>query len=121
VTGLPEGGRLFLVLKNLHADAQPGVLYHVYLELPADATEEKKTYYVGSLNFFGAVPHGEHSHDHPPKEGAEKFLSFDVTDLAKSLQTMKTLSAKPTMTISPVCRPAEDAKPVIGAISIVEQ
>ncbi len=121
VTALKEGRRFFLVLKNLHADAQPGVLYHVYLDLPPDATDEqKKAHYVGSVNFFDAVPHGDHQHDKPPKEGTEKFLSFDITDLAKTLQSMKVLTEKPTLMIAPAGRPADEAKPVIGDVSIVE-
>ena len=38
VQALTPDRQLYLVFKNLGAEAPPGVLYHVYLELPSDAS-----------------------------------------------------------------------------------
>jgi tyrosinase len=120
---LPANKRLYLVLKNLRAQAQPGILYHVYLELPAGtAGQQGEQYHVGAVNFFDAVGHGDHQG--APAAGAQgsaKFYSFDITDLAKSLQSKGKLSAKPVITIAPAGQPAAEAKPVVGDISVVEQ
>jgi tyrosinase len=118
VRSLPASRRLYLVIRNLQTDAQPGVLYHVYLELPASAAaNQTEQYHVGTINFFAAM-----GHDHAAAAaGAPRFYSFDITDLAKKLQSKNQLSAKPTVTISPDGQPAADAKPVVGEISVVEQ
>ena len=53
-----SGRRLYLVLSNYRAEGPPGVVYRVYLELPANATPEvARRHYVGTFNFFDAVPH----------------------------------------------------------------
>ena len=122
VASLKEGKRFYLVVKDLRAEKQPGVLYHVYLELPSGAAGEKlKAHHVGVLNFFHSAGHGAHGHEKPPQKGAGNFLSFDITDLAKTLHAKKLLSDKPTVTIAPAGQPAADAKPVIGDITLVEQ
>lgn len=122
VQSLAEGRRLFLIVKDLRTERQPGVLYDLYLELPADAKGDKrKDYFVGSLNFFHAAGHGRHEQKQRAKKGAEKFLSFNITELAKKLHSQKILAEKATLTIVPAGQPAAEAKPVIGEIHIVEQ
>jgi tyrosinase len=118
VRALPASRRLYLVIRDLQTDAQPGVLYHVYLELPASAAaNQTEQYHVGTINFFAAM-----GHDHAAAAaGTPRFYSFDITDLAKKLQSKNQLSAKPTVTIAPDGQPAADAKPVVGEISVVEQ
>jgi len=116
--------RLYLVLRNLQADIHPGVLYHLYLELPANTpTEKGQSHFVGTIHFFDAIPHNDdermdmtHGMTSP-----DKFFSFDITDLTRSLQSRQLLSDRPTLTIVPAGRPANEAKPVIGETSIVEQ
>jgi tyrosinase len=120
VKQLKPGRRLYVVAKNLRADVQPGVVYHVYFDLPAGATPEpgkRDPHYVGTLNFFDA-------HDHEggaEAAGIAKFRSFDVTLVAKRLQATNRLSTKPTLTIAPANQPEAGAKPVVGEITVVEQ
>jgi tyrosinase len=111
--------RLYLVIKNLHAEVQPEVLYHVYLELPAGTAHAKREdLHVGIVNFFDSV-----KHDHATTEaaGTPKAASFDITDLVKTLKSKGQLTAKPAVTIVPVGQPVGEAKPVVGEISLVEQ
>jgi hypothetical protein len=110
---------MYAVLKNLSADVAPGVVYHVYFDIPAGYQPrpgKRDPYYVGTLNFFES--HSEH-------EGGEgstpKFRSLDVTAVAKRLQKTGKLSAQPSLTIAPTTAPEADARPIIGEISIVEQ
>ncbi len=107
---------LYLVIKNLHADMQPGVIYHVYLNPPeGTALKAAQPYQIGTINFFNAVPHPGHTG--PSESNAEtKFYSFELTDAAK-----KALNDKPTVTIAPLGEPAAEAKPVVGEVSLVEQ
>jgi hypothetical protein len=118
VKSLGAGRRLYLILKNLRTNAQPGVVYSIYLELPSGASREvSESHHVGTINFFDAV-------DRDGGRGAKKrdrFVSFDVTDLAKELRSKGKLKEKPTLTIVPAGQPAAAAKPVIGEITLVEQ
>ncbi|MEX0368248.1 MAG: tyrosinase family protein [Ruegeria sp.] len=97
--------RTYLVLADLRIDAQPGVLYSVFLQPSADTTEGRKA--VGVLNFFNA----------PPKdlelEGATPaFYSIDVTDTVAGFDTTQA----PIVTIAPTGTPAADAAPVVGEV-----
>jgi tyrosinase len=122
VKSLEAERRLYLIVRDLRAETQPGVLYHVYLELPSGASREQlEAHHVGVLNFFHAVGHGEHGHGGEARKETERFLRFDITNLVKALQSKNLLRDKPTLTIAPVGRPAADAKPVIGEITLVEQ
>lgn len=108
--------RLYLVLRDYRANAQPGILYHVFLALPpGTAGQAAEQHYVGTLNFFNAVPH-RHGHDE-----VARTASFDVTDLAERLRAAGRLPEHPSVTIAPVGQPASMAQPVIGGISLIEQ
>jgi hypothetical protein len=121
VAALAPSKRLYLVLRNLKADAQPGVLYHLYLELPPGADPTKaQAHYVGQIQFFDAAYHGEHDSG-AAGNAPDKFYSFDVTQLVKSLRLKKKLSDRPNLSIVPIGQPEEAAKPVIGEITLVEQ
>lgn len=123
VRSLKSGHRLYLVLRNLQTDLQPGVLYNVYLELPASASARvSKARQVGSIHFFDSgADHVGHDSDAAAGGAPDKFFSFDITDLAKSLTAKGQLSAKPQVTIVPAGQPESSAQPVVGDISIVEQ
>jgi tyrosinase len=121
VGGLSGEKKLYLVLRGLRAEAQPGVLYHVYLDLPEGTSPEQgRPHYVGAINFFDATAHGDHE-GAVEATGTPKFYGLDVTDVAKALQTKGLLSARPALTIAPSGIPAEEAKAVVGEISLVAQ
>jgi hypothetical protein len=70
------GRRLFLVLGNLQAAAQPGIIYEVYLGLPSGAAPTPNDpHYVGTLNFFAVAP----------PNTKPLWRSYDVTALAGRL------------------------------------
>lgn len=113
---LERGRRIYLVLRRLSTTEQPGVLYHLYFDLPAGAKPAKnESRFAGSLNFFDTP--------NPGAPGPERaaFLSFDITDIARNLKARHLLSDEPTLTISPSGPPAAGAKPVIGEVEIIEQ
>jgi tyrosinase len=118
VDALPIEKQLYLTIRNYRADQQPGVIYDIYLDLPpAGAPNGGEGHYVGSLNFFGVVPHdGHESHT-----ASAAVMTFDITDLSRRLKSEGQLTNTPTVTIVPAGAPAEDSKPVIGEITIVEQ
>jgi tyrosinase len=119
VTSMKEDKRLYLALRDLRTNLQPGVLYHVYLDLPEKVTpKEGQDHHVGAINFFDAAGHRE---EKAPAEGKGRSRSFDITQLARRLQSRKLLSEKPAVTIAPSREPISDAKPVIGRISVFEQ
>jgi len=122
VKQLKPGKHLYVVAKNLRADVQPGVLYHVYFDLPPGTKPKpgkRDPHYIGTLNFFDAMTtdHGGGSE----AMASDTFLSFDATRVAKNLHLTKRLSTKPTLTIAPAKQPEADAKPVVGEITVVEQ
>ena len=101
----------YLILKGLEANAQPGVLYHVYLGLPEGAKPKPNDpHKIGIINFFDAVPvEGSHNHD--------VSFSFDVTNVLPRLK----LANEPTVTIAPANQPDAEAKPVVGSIALVRE
>jgi tyrosinase len=114
VAALAGNKRLYLVLRNLQADSQPGILYGLYINVPENATGAKRAaHFVGTINFFNAMPH-EH-------ETSKKFVSFDVTSRVRQLRSANLLNDKPAVTLIPFGSPAGDAKPLIGHLSVVEQ
>lgn len=117
---LPEK-KLYLLMRNLSAEMQPGVIYHAYLDLPAGTIPQKDDpHHIGMLNFFGAMHHRA-----PPSPSMSqltpRFISMDVTPVARRLQSEGTLSQQPSVTIVPVGKPAQTAKPLIGEIALVAQ
>jgi len=118
VRNLGPTRRLFLVIRNLSADAQPGALFHIFLELPTNAAASAdSSHKIGSINFFDAVGHGGHSAAAVP----QKFFSFDITDLAKQLAAEGRLTTTPRLTIAPSNELETDARPVVGEITLIEQ
>ena len=117
-THLEAGGqnkRVYLVLQNLQAQAQPGVLYDVYLDPPSGASSSPSDAPVGTINFFGTGGHGA---DHGAAGGQSTRYSFDVTDSVKAASVS---SGAPKVRIAPVGTPVANARPVVGAVSLVLQ
>jgi tyrosinase len=111
---------VFLVLRRLRADLQPGTLFNVFLALPEGlAPEGGQEHLVGTINFF-AAGHGDHGgEDHGT---GDKFVSFDITALAARLRARNLLNTdKLAVTFAPVGAPVAGAQPLVGALAIVEQ
>lgn len=118
---LKPGHHVYLVLKDLKADAQPEAVYRVYLDMPPDTPEARRqSYYVGIIHFFDAAGHGEHEGS-STSEDSGKFFSFDITRIAKALAAKGKLSSTPAVTIVPSGEPSAEAKPVIGDIKLIEK
>ena len=82
------------------------------------ASDPINSHYVGTFNFFDAVPHGD---DHPGHATGSKPVSFDVTNVAANLGASGLLKAEHTVTFVAANAPAASSKPVVGDISFVEQ
>lgn len=116
--------RIYVVLRQLKADAQPGVIYRAYLDLPQKPTPQQLAdHYIGTINFFNFVQHGhaEMAVHRPGARVKERFVSFDVTSKIRALNATRTLRAKPVVTIIPDGTPAPNANPVIGKVELVVQ
>jgi tyrosinase len=103
--------RLYLVVNDLQTTGTPGVVYSLYLELPANAGNAAAQYWIGTINFFAA----EHRH-----QGQAVSVSFDITDVAKRLKAQGHLATKAELTIAPAGTPASEAKPTVGEVSLHE-
>lgn len=111
--------RARLTVRDLRASAAPGILYHVYLNLPARASAAvAQRHYVGSITFFDAVmpARGQMERmDHAGMgDGSGPSFSFDVTPLIRRLASAGRLD----VTLVPQGRPARGADPVIGNIEL---
>ncbi len=116
LNSLQHGERIFLVLRGLNAMKQPGVLYHVYFDLPADRNLLKDdASYVGTISFYDSVNVKTSDLDETP------FTSYDVTSVLKRLESRRLLSAPPTITIVPFGTPNPQAHASITRIELVVQ
>lgn len=118
VKKLAPSRKLLLVVKDLRTNVQPGVIYSLYLDLPDRASPQvAEAHFAGSINFFNALVT-----ENPAKAArSERFMSFDVTQLMKTLSSRHKLKEKPTLTIVPEGHPVSASKPLIGEISLFEQ
>jgi tyrosinase len=98
--------KAYLVLEDLSANAQPGVLYKVSIKGRSEP--------VGTFNFFNAVTHGV-EHQPPPAS-----YSFEVTDLVKSGAINSADKLIPTL-IEPIGTAQRDAQPKVGSLKLVLQ
>jgi len=116
---LGPGQRIYLSLRGLSVQEQPGVVYLLYLDLPGGPGAGKDDpHYVGTLNFFNAAKLNE-----PPAQPNKNdfFRSYDITDLLINLQKANILSDPTTLTITPSREPLANAKPTIGRIEMLVQ
>jgi tyrosinase len=110
---------IYLVFRNITVERQPGILYRIYLDLPAAAVEQHAPdYYVGAINFFGFVTRPARSGSN---KGSSRFRSYDITGLVVDLARKGVLSVNPTVTIVPVGKPEPESHPTLGNIEIVVQ
>jgi hypothetical protein len=119
---IAEGGsgrRYFLVLSDLRAAAQPGVVYDIYLGLQPGANPgPNDPRLVGTLNFFGVAP---------PNTTRNLSRSYDVTQTVRALQSQGLLDGPLTVTIVPGAGSSADnagqpvAQPSIGRIALMAQ
>lgn len=110
---LRSNRRLYLVIRDLHAENPPESIYQVYLNLPRDnKIDRDKTQSIGSINFY-AAQYGSSRSDF--------FFSYDVTETLKSLLARKLLTEPLTVTIIPAGDPAVGSVPTVGQIQLIEQ
>ena len=82
VGGAPT--RVFLTLDDIEAEKNPGTVYGVYVNLPADATDEQAAEHLaGALSFFGIEGSGRRADgsDHVHSYSA----GYDITELVRAL------------------------------------
>ena len=123
---LAPGKSLYLVVRGLTATEAPGVLYSVYLDLPAGARPaENDPHKVGIIHFFNARPPGAANApdaESPVNTDAEKvFFSFDVTPAVRALRERGGLQEATTLTFIPDGQPVPSARAVVGHLELVEQ
>ena len=107
-----SGRRWFVVLRGVQAEVPPATVYHLYLDLPAGETPaEEDPRYIGSLNFYDSYSGGD----------PEKFRSFEITGVARSLHARGLLQDETTITIRPGGPPGEGAKARISSIELIEE
>jgi hypothetical protein len=118
VKGLAGDRKMYLVIRDLRTNTPPGVTYSIYLDLPADATPEvARKHFVGTFNFFNASV----APDPAKATKSDRFQSFDVTQLLKSLAAAGKLGEKVVVTVVPDELPDPQAKPRIGELTLSEQ
>lgn len=110
-----EVRELFLVLKDVEVQQDPGVVYDIYLNVvQGSQPNPDDPGYVGTLNFFSI--HGEHAgHDGGPT------LAFSATDALRNLKNQGRNALQPTVTLVPQGDFNSAAEPKIGNISLVSQ
>ncbi|HVT16093.1 MAG TPA: hypothetical protein VHQ90_07950 [Thermoanaerobaculia bacterium] len=123
---MPPGHSLYLLVRGLTAEEAPGVLYSVYLDLPAGITpSENDPRRVGIIDFYNARrPGAANASDaaSPVNTDAEKvFFSFDITPVVRELRRRGQLAERKTLTLIPEGVPIPTAKPRIGHLELVEQ
>lgn len=104
--------RLYLILRGLRASQQPGVLYHLYLNLPAGAAPASDDpRHAGTINFYAAGPGNS--------DPERIFYSVDITEAARTLRARNLLRDPMTVTVYPSGRP--EAKAVVSRIELIEE
>ncbi|MGB8031360.1 MAG: tyrosinase family protein [Terracidiphilus sp.] len=107
----PDLGAYYLVIRDLQINAQPGVIYSLYLDVSESASDEAlQAHKIGDLNFFHAMPGMEMNEPN-------RFVSYDITELVKKLGTSAS-SGSVSLTIIPSGKPTAGSEPVIGSITI---
>lgn len=109
----------YLQLDGVKAATQPEVLYNVYLDLPPGATPSTDSpHYVGTLNFFSAVPHADGHTGHGPADPGATVV-FNVTEQIAALRQRNLASDNPVVTLVPSGDPAKGSDPRIDRVQLV--
>jgi hypothetical protein len=112
---LPASSSVYLELTGLHAVKQPGTLFHLYLDLPADVTPKPgNAWHLGSINFYEAVPGPD-----APKDKPTLPISIDITGAIRNLLSSQKLTSVNTITIAPTRALEADSKPMIEHIAMI--
>ncbi|MFL6229913.1 MAG: hypothetical protein ACJ741_14160 [Pyrinomonadaceae bacterium] len=110
---LKRGRNIYLVIRDLHTEVQPGILYHLYLDLPVDAKPLRDDpHFIGFLNFFNSA-YGNSASD--------QFFSYDITSVARKLYARKLLGKRTTLTVYPASSAVTASAPKIGRVELLEQ
>jgi hypothetical protein len=113
VASSPPSRRFLLVVEDLRAGAQPGVLFDVELA-PASSRRTampEQGALVGTLNFFAA--------QRPGVVARPRMVSYDVTAALRAMAASGRRSDALALTIRPATPPAPDADAAIGRIALM--
>lgn len=95
--GAGAAGRIYLVLDQIRAKRQPGVLYEVFVSATDGGPQTPDSaHLVGHFNLF---------------ERQQPFLSFDVTERLEGLAVRDLRSRKLVVTIQPAVEPGSSGRP----------
>lgn len=123
VLGLDGNGgrRTYLVLRNLHAWAQPEVLFHVYVAAPGDNRTDR-AHYAGNINFFDAEFH-DHGGGKKADALGDNTYSFDVTNLLRRVLASGAGGARDALQVTfvPAGTPRAAARPMVATIELVQR
>lgn len=116
---LARNNRLYLILKHIRAAKQPGVLFHVYLDLPRGTRPDREDpRHVGVLNFFEAVAPSDSD---PRADNVGRDFTYEITDLVRILRSKNLLTSSGSVTIIPTKDFPSDVQPSIGQFAIAVQ
>jgi tyrosinase len=91
-TGSEDPRRLFLNIEEIEGEVNPGSVYAVYVNLPADADEAtREAHYVGNISFFGIERDPEPSDD---EHGHNLNISFEIGEQLRELNDGKDWSGE---------------------------
>jgi hypothetical protein len=111
--------RMYLVIKGVHANAEPGTLYHLYLDMPEHAPlKHRDVWHVGVLNFFGSVPRSR-AGDTATEDSA--WRSYDITAMLRNLNLRNLLTDPTTLTVVRSREVEAQSDPTVNSAEIVIQ
>jgi hypothetical protein len=115
VQGAPPRRRFLLVIEDLRARAQPGVLFELKLGAAEGrpAGSDQGGARLGTLNFYAAQK--------PGAAARPRIVSYDVTAALRALAAGGGLDRGLILTIIPARAPAPGSQAAIGRIALVQQ
>ncbi|PYP86026.1 MAG: hypothetical protein DMF61_14405 [Blastocatellia bacterium AA13] len=109
---------LYLIVGDLSAAQQPGVAYHLFLDLPAGVKPElNNAYYVGTVNFYNAV----RLEGADPDSKDQRVFSFDITRIVRNLISKGRLNSETTVIFKPGGVPVDGAQARIGRLNLIAE